>query len=458
MTFASISAGCVPSRGARKVFQQASRLRGPAMRGFSWARTSPMVSPGEALFYCVLLTLPFEELYTIAGVSITKVAGLLFFVVSITEWRTFYGKVPRALLILLGFIGIGLAVDLATCARMDYSAINYFCRFILVWWLMLAAYNLACNSRFERVVTVMYITSLLFACFQGLSLGRSFVRVEEGAAEGEEGVRLSVLATDPNFAAAYIGLGVLFGLAHGLNLIKTRPGYRILFLVGAAIGFYAMLKAGSRGGFLALVSGMLSLVFTARQTRQRAVSLFAIASVILAMGVAVANHPYLAARFRSSAKTLNTSGRLEIWAQAARLSAASPLYGYGNYMQSAKLGETLGSKQRGTHNLFLSVLLGSGLVGVVFFLCFYVRAFKAIWSCKAQKMGGIVFSWFVLTFVAGWSLNMESLKWFWVVLALSLAAETVYRRSAARAHRERGVYQALGRHRVPAARFSVRQP
>ena len=416
------------------------------------------MSPAEALFYCLILTLPFEELFTIAGFSVTKGVGLLFFVCSILEWRTFYGKVPRALAVLLGFIGIGLGVNVASYSWTEFSMINEFSRPILVWWLMLATYNLALNNRFDRVVRIMYAASLVFACFESLSLGGSSVSTAEEVFGGEQGARVAVLGTDPNFASMFIAVGVLFGLVHGLNLTKTRLTYRPLFLLGAGIGFYALLKTASRGGFLALGGGVLSLAFTSRQWSRTVTSLFAVACVILAMGAAVATNPYLAARFRYAVETKNPTGRFEIWEKAVRLSAESPLYGFGSYMQYFKLGEKMGGRMRGTHNLFLSVLLGSGLAGLLCFLYFYVRAFKAIWSCKAQGMGRIVFAWFVLAFFGALSLNMESMKWFWIVLALSLAAENAYSRSRARAPQERRAHHALVFRRIPSVRFSMRRP
>jgi len=415
------------------------------------------VSPAEALFYCLILTLPFEELYTIAGVSITKLAGLLFFIVSLMEWRTFYEKVPGALVVLLGFIGIGLAVDLATYAQVDFFAINQFSRFILIWWLMLAAYNLALNNRFDRVVGIIYAGSLLFAIFQSLSLGGSSLNLYEEAIYGEKGSRVSVLGTNPNFATIYIAVGVLFGLVYGLNLTKTRITYRILFLLGTGVGFYAMLKTGSRGGLLALGGGVLSLAFTARQWKRTVISLFTVACVIVVMGVAVAKNPYLAARFRASAETGNTSGRDKIWEQAVRLSAESPLYGFGASMQGVKLGEKVGSTLKATHNLLLSVLLGSGLAGLLCFLYPYAHAFKSIWSCRAESTGRIVFAWFALASLGSMTANLEITKWFWIVLALSLAAGKVYARRQASSPVMSRAHHALFR-RVPSLRFSVRAP
>ena len=379
-------------------------------------------SPAEALYYCFILTLPFEQVLRFSGFTVTTGFGLLFFIVSITEWQTFYGRLPRELVVLFGFVGVGIVADIISYGTVDSFAIREFSRPFLVWWLMLAAYNLTLNHRFHRVVGSLYLASLAFACFQSLSLGASSLNIYEGAARGNEGRRVAVLGNDVNFAAMFIAVSVLAGLAYGLTMAKTRLVYRVFFLLGSVTGVYAILKTGSRGGLLALVGGILSLAVTARKWRISVTYMFIVICVLLTIGVTVLNDPYLAARFRDAAERRDTSGRVEIWGQAMRVFTASPLYGFGHYMQTDALGAIRHSGKVGTHNFFLSVLLGSGLAGLLCFLYFYVRAFRSVWSVKTQRSGRIVLAWFLATFVAALSLNMEIAKWFWLVLVLALAA------------------------------------
>ncbi len=107
-------------------------------------------------------------------------------------------------------------------------------------------------------------------------------------------------------------------------------------------------------------------------------------------------------------------------------------------MQGVELARelNLSSTTRVTHNLFLSVLLGTGITGLLYFMYGYVRAFRSAWVCRAQETGGVAFAWFVLMFFAGMSLVMEVSKVFWIVMALSLAAKDVYARRRERAWEE----------------------
>jgi len=406
------------------------------------------MSAAEVLFYGLILVLPFDDLLAIGGASITKWVGLMFFLCSLTQWQKIYGKVPRALVAVLGMVGIGFVGNLVHCKTLNMYALNEFCRPIFLWVLLLACYNLAVNGRFERIVGIMYAATLMLAVFQSFEVGEN-MRIFESALEGEVGERVSVLGTDPNYLAMVIAMGVLYGLARGLNLVKTHLRYRALFLLGAGIGFYAIIKTGSRGGLLALGGGLASLFFIPRKSfGARMAAGLVLACVIVAMVMVTINNPLIMARFRQQGENasflehikvlreVNTAGRFLIWEGAARSIAKAPIFGYGATMQAVELARELNisSTTRVTHNMFLSVLLGAGITGLLCFMYFYVRAFKNSWSCRMQEAGVIVFAWFVVMFLAGMSLCMEVSKAFWIVMALSLAAKDVYARRQARAY------------------------
>jgi O-antigen ligase len=140
--------------------------------------------------------------------------------------------------------------------------------------------------------------------------------------------------------------------------------------------------------------------------------------------------PSFKARILSSVETGETAGRTDIWTESVRLFMDSPIYGFGYRMHQFKLGERTGHEQRGTHNLFLSVLLGSGLLGFSLFLYFYAHSFKAIWSHKAEGVNPIVFAWFLMALAGSLTINTEIAKWFWLVVALAISAGNQSRSAA----------------------------
>ncbi|MEI6646572.1 MAG: O-antigen ligase family protein [bacterium] len=389
----------------------------------------------EVLFYVVILLLPFENLFTIMGASIIKLAALVFLPFSFVHWGTFYGKVPRAILMLLGYVFIGIAVDIASGAFSDNLMI--IAGPFFMWWMVLVSYNLACCGRLNRFAGIFCMTSIVLMGFQMFSIESKSTRVIEGVIAGVAGERISALETDPNGLAIFASLGFIYCLARGLNLLKTKLGYRLIFLFVAILCFFAILKTGSRGGLLAVLISIVSLIFTRSGTGKIIFSGVIVACVIFVMGFAIVRDDFFMARIQSRVEnqegfagssvmeSVDTAGRFEIWNVTLGLIANSPIYGYGAQTQIFVLGKAIygAGRIRVTHNQLLTVLLGSGLSGFICYLYFYICAFKSVWICRTKEINIILFLWFVLMFVGGMSLSMDSWKPYWIVAALALAAK-----------------------------------
>ena len=397
----------------------------------SGVQTRPILAVPEALYYCLLLSLPFEEALRLGGVSISKCIGLLFLMASCAQPKKFYGRCPGVLLALLGFFCIGLIGDLVTAAKLDLRSINELGRPILVWILVLVTYNLCLNGAMSRVLAVLATSSLGFALCICLNLDLGGSQQSDEEIKGEFGVRSSALNLDVNFSAVFVAVGGLYCLDRMLDTAKVRPIYRLLYLLGVGLGFAAMLKTGSRGGLLAFGCGLVSLSLSAPSLSKAVKVVFALAVVGGIMVAATLSNPYLVARFTSSFETQDTSGRMEVWEEAVRLAAKSPWYGFGYRTYMTPLGAELGRSAYGTHNTFLAIPLMSGFFGSVLFLYFYAASGRAAFLCRTLRHGRIVLVWFVLAAIAAMSLNMDAMKWFWIVLALPGAVDKVCRNPGA---------------------------
>jgi O-antigen ligase len=107
----------------------------------------------------------------------------------------------------------------------------------------------------------------------------------------------------------------------------------------------------------------------------------------------------------------------------------SPFFGFGTRMHLVTLGEHLGMSQRATHNTFIAVLMGTGFVGFSLFIYFYGRALLAAWRTRTEGINRVVFVWLMMASVGAFSMNMECCKWFFIVMALSLALEKLSRQN-----------------------------
>ena len=417
-------------------------------------RTTRISLLPEGLFYLLILLLPFEELGSVGGLAITKLMGLMFFLCSMLDPRQFYGSFPKTYLAFIAYAGVGLIIDLFSLP-LEIAWLNELIRPLLMCVLMVAAHNLSINGKSGRIVAAIWLSSLIYATVQLLEV-RGVTRIESTVIDGLTADRVAVLGGDENFAACFISLGILAGAVGGFSSLSLRWRSRLLALAGSGVGFLALLKTGSRGGLAALSLGLIGILFTTAKWTQRVRYVAVLAVLLAAMMLGVMHNASFKARVLSSVENGETAGRTHIWSEAVRLFADSPLYGFGYRTYRYKLGERTGYEQRGTHNLFLSVLLGSGVIGFSFFLYFYGQSFRALWAHKTEGLNPVVFAWFLMALAGSLSINTEIAKWFWLILALAMGAgrNAVARKAPAPARRSTG-FAGMGRGASPAPSLSL---
>jgi len=374
----------------------------------------------EVLLYAVILALPFEELFTFGGGAITKWLGLSFVVASLLETRTFYKAFPLIFLCYLLYVAIGVGGDLVR-ETLSLSLLNQTMGPLLTCIFMIAAYNLAANRSLPRLFFMLSLSAALFAVFQYFGLANAVTNTSSQVVTGESLDRVSALATDPNFAACFMSLAAIPGVLAVSGALPMATGYRVLSVIGALVAAGGIIMTGSRGGLLALVLGITSVLFVTRNWIVSLKILCVSGGVLGILGVAVLHDPLFRARLEASIENRDTSTREDIWQDSLSLFTQSSIFGFGNRNYMSELGQFRGEYQKGTHNVPLSVLLATGAVGSLAFLCFYMASARAAWRYRKSGMGMLLFPWFVIAFVGGMSLNLEIAKWYWLITALALA-------------------------------------
>jgi O-antigen ligase len=228
---------------------------------------------------------------------------------------------------------------------------------------MFAYLTVSPNPRdYDRVRRGMFVIAAIF----GVLVARQGHVVE--------GTRLSTTGTlDANDLAANTALMVPLAFA---SVVRGRGLERVLGLVGGAVLLYVIAQTGSRGGFVALVIGVLVFVMALDARR----TMLGVAAVVLG---AVAMWRLGPQTFRDRMATLtsvesdyNTTtegGRLAIWGRALGYVADRPILGVGpNNMQEAegrrlrRLGIT--GHWWPAHNAYIQAFVEVGIVGGVVFL------------------------------------------------------------------------------------------
>ena len=190
-----------------------------------------------------------------------------------------------------------------------------------------------------------------------------------------DGLRYAITASlDPNDCAAFLAIGAPMALAEA-----RRPGpatWRALCAVMLAIIGLAIVRTGSRGGFIAVVAG-ITLVYLA----DRGVKVLitgCVFGLMLLVGREVAPQ-LLPARFASIGHleddyNLNVyGGRVQIWKRGLRYFAQDPVFGVGVASFEAREGIQMAEDSQpghwsAPHSAYVQAFVELGLMGGVLFL------------------------------------------------------------------------------------------
>jgi O-antigen ligase len=192
----------------------------------------------------------------------------------------------------------------------------------------------------------------------------------------DEGIAVRLRGTgvfrDPNDLCVLLAFCTLLCL---YRLSDPRAGLlRLAWLAPLAVLGLGMIKTQSRGGFLALVAGLL-ILFRSRYGWFRT----------LLLGAAVLPVLFLLAgerQARLSAEEDTSQTRVQLWADGLYMLKQSPLFGVGKDRFNDEAGQV-------AHNSFVHAFAELGPLGGVAFLGAFYLAFQALWRCgsRREKLG-----------------------------------------------------------------------
>ena len=190
--------------------------------------------------------------------------------------------------------------------------------------------------------------------------------------------RFNGVTRNPNVVGFYLGFGVLLGID-----ILSRPRQisaylpRILAAAMTLVCFVLLLASGSRASWVGLVAGVgVFLLFDPRFTHKSRFmvvgGLAALAALVFSMGAAPMERLALLIDGYSSQ-------RARIWMDVYHLFKDQPLLGYG---MDSKVLLLERSGFYSPHNIFLSVILSLGLIGLAAYL---ILLKTIIWPALQSK-------------------------------------------------------------------------
>ncbi len=229
--------------------------------------------------------------------------------------------------------------------------------------------------------------------------------------------RFAAVESDPNNLAMTLALAM--PMAWYLGMTSRSALLRWVCRAYLIVGFVAVALTGSRGGMVATIVALMIVPLTMTKLSPGRLAA-AMIVVVVAGAVAVAYVPdrivQRLATTGTEVEDLTLGGRFQLWTAGAKAFAARPLIGYGTGGWRNAVSPWLGPDPQVAHNSYLSVLVETGLVGLLFYMAMFIAAFLAL-----LRLGSLERR-FALVLLATLGVAMLPLSWddqkaVWFVLA-----------------------------------------
>jgi O-antigen ligase len=226
--------------------------------------------------------------------------------------------------------------------------------------------------------------------------------------------------------ATYLSVYISFSIITFLYLILSRQiiNQKWIYIIASVILFAGLLQLSSRAAFIAFLV-VINLVFPFLLFKGRSgIRFFLISSVISAAVLfLIYNVDSFKTRYVSELKTdltdevkiiENTEPRVARWEAIMELVKHSPIIGYGNGSETNLLKEKYFEKglyisflnEFNTHNEYLSILLKTGIIGLLLFLFILYFGYAA----AIQRRDLLLLSFMIIITIVSLSENILDLN------------------------------------------------
>jgi O-antigen ligase len=380
-------------------------------------RTAPMLQGG---LYLLVASIPFEYPERSIPLEIPTLTGAVFLLVTLLYPRTCYGRVSAPAFWFGAYLVALLFSIVAGSGEHTAPALSEFVILLQGVLVFLAAGNIMRDEKVARraLVTLAAACSVR-AALPLVGLGRTTSAVWTG------GERISALGQNANSAAMIMAAGLVALI--GLTLIrrqKTSTSLAFTGLLSVLLGV-AILETGSRGGFAALLGGVLVLALAASSWRHKirngAIALVAVS--LLAVGAL--HLPVMRNRLLDSALTGNLAGRERLYPALWTMFLEKPVTGWGPITNTHELALRIGERDQSTraaHNILLELLTAGGLVTALPFIIGAWLSVQSAWRARVGEHGALPVALSCSLFLSNMSGDWAASKLLWLVLAYAFVS------------------------------------
>ena len=265
-----------------------------------------------------------------------------------------------------------------------------------------------------------------------------------GAVNGASVYRPNALTGDPNHLGIMLDVPLLALTPVYLRLPK---GHRLRWPLGLALGFMLLVEIStlSRSGALGLIVGLLILALPYRRFVKSRALLAPLAAVVLVLAYVVHSRRHffsvvIASRLKIGGSS--TNAHFQVYSFIPHVIHSNPLLGLGLNTFSVYYEFVTGKSNWGPHSYWVSLIVETGLVGLLLFVVFLRYVFLRLRAARAlgraldrarDPMGAHVrpLAWGLTAALAGtiaanfFYLTMQ-FYYFYAVIALALALPLVF--------------------------------
>ena len=239
--------------------------------------------------------------------------------------------------------------------------------------------------------------------------------------------RTTMFADNPNSVGITLALGVvaLMGITHGRMTVEKKMA--LLAWTCVAVMGIALVMTGSRAALLGLVSGLVVLVLKKGSAGTKLNAGLIALSVIAFLVWASYTNEAMRTRWERTLYEGDVAKRETIIPQAWAMFLEKPVLGWGPVTNRFELGRRLGLPSRDTHNLYLAVLIETGLLGAIPFFAGLWLSLRSAWRARSGSEGALPMAMFVCLLIINISATMHARKTFWLLIAYVLASAWSFR-------------------------------
>ncbi len=348
--------------------------------------------------------------------SVAKIASFLYFGVSLLTPKQLFRTDKIQKYIYLPLL-LFLLITLVSIFNINHYSSRFFGTTLLLnivmFWLLLNHYRRD-NRIFDKGFIWFVIGAALVGTFYLLGIG---VEVSLGG-------RITVFGDNPNQIGVKMAIASLFLIDYTLNNKSKKihkPYYLILLIPIVSL----LIATASRIAFISFIIGVvlfITLLKTRKIYTKLLIILVGLILIIVSFKYLQQTDATILLRLNESVNEGDVSGRDEIWAGFIPVIIDNPIFGVGITGKTSVAIKYFGN-DRSLHNVFIEILLYSGIVGLIIFLIFLFYFYKNAYLY--YKYNNILYPLLLSIPVMGLLLSGQLLgvKVAWLIFAIALSRE-----------------------------------